>query len=75
MFRGVRAAVCATLLVSAGTSAIASETVTYAYDAKGRLIKIVRSGSVNNGVQTDYQHDKADNRSRVRTTGSSTPPP
>lgn len=45
----------------------AAETVTYTYDAKGRLVKVVRSGSVNNGRQTEYQHDKADNRVRVKT--------
>jgi hypothetical protein len=50
--------------------AFAAETVTYKYDAKGRLVKVTRSGSVNNGVTTDYTHDKADNRKRVVTTGS-----
>lgn len=49
---------------------IASETVTYTYDAKGRLVKVERSGTVNDGVTTEYQHDDADNRKRVITTGS-----
>ncbi|HQV03031.1 MULTISPECIES: hypothetical protein [unclassified Novosphingobium] len=55
----------------------AAETVTYTYDAKGRLVKVVRSGTVNNGVQTTYTHDKADNRKNTTTTGSpnSSPPP
>jgi len=48
----------------------AGETVTYTYDARGRLIKVVHSGTVNNGVQTEYSHDKADNRSNVKTTGA-----
>ena len=48
----------------------AAETITYTYDAKGRLVKVVHSGSVNNGVTTDYSHDKADNRTNVKTTGS-----
>lgn len=48
----------------------AAETITYTYDAKGRLVKVVRSGTVNNGVTTDYEHDKADNRKRVKTAGS-----
>lgn len=48
----------------------AAETITYAYDAKGRLVKVERSGSVNNGVKTDYEHDKADNRKKVKTTGA-----
>lgn len=48
----------------------AAETVNYTYDAKGRLIKIVHSGSVNSGVTVDYVHDTADNRTNVKTTGS-----
>ena len=48
----------------------AAETVTYTYDAKGRLVKVVHSGSVNAGVTTDYTHDPADNRTRVRITGA-----
>lgn len=50
--------------------ASAAETITYTYDAKGRLVKVVRTGTVNNNVQTAYDHDKADNRKRVTTTGS-----
>lgn len=61
--------------VAAPSIASASETITYSYDAKGRLIEVVRTGSVNKGVTTDYSHDKADNRQRVTTTGSTTPPP
>lgn len=63
---------CALLWAGAASAA---ETITYTYDAKGRVIRVVRSGSVNNGVTTDYQHDKADNRKRVTTTGSTNPPP
>lgn len=51
------------------TPAIASETVSYTYDAKGRLVKVVRTGTVNNSVATEYEHDKADNRMRVKTAG------
>lgn len=49
----------------------AAETITYSYDAKGRLVKVVHSGTVNNGVTVTYTHDKADNRTNVTTTGSS----
>lgn len=55
--------------------ATAGETVTYTYDAKGRLVKVVHSGTVNNNVQTTYTHDKADNRKNTTTTGSTNPPP
>ncbi len=57
------------------TPATAAETVTYTYDAKGRLVKVVRTGSVNNNVTVDYEHDKADNRTRLKTTNSPNPPP
>lgn len=51
-------------------AAWAAETITYTYDAKGRLVKVQRSGSVNNGVKAEYTHDKADNRTNVKVTGS-----
>ena len=63
------------LLFASSTAAFASETTTYTYDAKGRLVKVVKSGSVNNGVTTDYTHDKADNRTNVKITGSPNQPP
>jgi hypothetical protein len=59
-------------------SATASETVTYSYDARGRLVKVARSGTVNNGVSACYAYDKADNRSNVTVATSSdcaNPPP
>jgi len=55
--------------------ASANETVTYTYDAKGRLVKVERSGTVNNGVKTEYILDKADNRKNVKVTGSPNPAP
>lgn len=56
--------------LSLASAAHAAETITYTYDAKGRLVKVVHSGAVNNGVQTQYTHDKADNRTNVNTTGA-----
>jgi YD repeat-containing protein len=65
-----------TVVTLAGIGAVsASETVKYIYDARGRLIRVERTGTVNNGVTTDYEHDKAHNRRRVRTQGSPNPPP
>ena len=61
--------------LSLAAPAIAAETITYSYDARGRLIKVERSGSVNNGVVTNYAHDKADNRISKTVTGSPNPPP
>jgi hypothetical protein len=53
----------------------AAETVTYSYDARGRLVKVVRTGTVNNNVQVVYTHDKANNRKTVVVTGSGNVPP
>ena len=44
---------------------MAAETITYTYDARGRLVKVVRTGSVNNNVSANYSYDKADNRTNV----------
>lgn len=49
----------------AGAAAWASETITYSYDARGRLVKVERAGSVNNGVNAEYKYDKGDNRTNV----------
>jgi YD repeat-containing protein len=59
----------------AASAAIAAETIVYRYDARGRLVKVERSGSVNNNVVTNYTFDKADNRTVKTTTGSPNPPP
>ena len=59
------------LLISCASAARASETVTYIYDALGRLVTVAHSGSVNNGQQTTYSYDSADNRTNVTTTGAS----
>jgi YD repeat-containing protein len=49
------------------SAASAAETITYTYDARGRLIKVVHTGSVNHNVETNYSYDKADNRTNVTT--------
>lgn len=50
--------------------AAASETITYSYDARGRLIKVVRSGTINNGATECYSYDRAENRANVTTATS-----
>lgn len=65
--------VCAgTLALAAMASGIAgaSETVNYTYDAKGRLVKVAHSGTINNNVVANYSFDKADNRVNVNVTGA-----
>jgi len=61
--------------VVAASATMAAETIVYTYDAKGRLTKVERSGTVNNNVTATYSHDKADNRTNVTVTGSPNPPP
>ena len=55
-------------------AAMASETITYSYDARGRLVKAVRTGSVNNNVAATYSYDKADNRTNVTVVSPNAPP-
>ena len=50
------------------TAAGASETISYTYDARGRLKTVAHSGTVNNGKTTTYSLDKADNRTSKTTT-------
>jgi YD repeat-containing protein len=66
----------ATGLIALGllsSAAHATETITYTYDARGRLVKVVHTGSVNNNNQACYKYDKADNRTTVQTTVASLP--
>ncbi|APR54912.1 hypothetical protein BRX40_08880 [Sphingomonas koreensis] len=51
-------------------AALASETVTYSYDARGRLVAVKHSGTANNNVQVNYAYDKADNRTNKTVTGA-----
>src|SRR5438128_2445131 len=69
------AALCAGALIVAAAAATASETITYNYDARGRLVQVNHTGTVNNNVVTNYIYDKADNRQTKTTTGSPNPPP
>jgi len=69
----------ATMVVAAGSALIigassvsaasANETVTYVYDAKGRLVTVAHTGSVNNNVVSNYAYDAADNRTNVTVNG------
>ena len=50
----------------------AQETQTYSYDAKGRLIKVERTGGPQDGADSDYSYDPANNRTSAATTGART---
>lgn len=70
MARMIVATVFVASLLMISATAQAAETTTYKYDAKGRLKKVerVRSGTSTGTTATDYTHDKADNRSKVKIT-------
>ncbi len=55
------------------SAALATETITYTYDARGRLVRVVHTGTVNNNNQACYKYDKADNRTNVQANVGSLP--
>lgn len=60
-----RALLALTLLpVGQPIAASAAEIITYTLKAKGRLVKIVHSDTVDDGVTAQYTYDKADNQAR-----------
>ena len=61
----------AALAALAAAPAAASETITYQYDARGRLTEVARAGGPNAGATTTYQFDKADNRLTKTVAGAS----
>ena len=71
---GRRKALFALAVLGLAASAYASETITYSYDARGRLIRVVHSGSVNNNVAANYSYDKGDNRTNVNVASPNSPP-
>jgi YD repeat-containing protein len=62
-------------VATVAAAAAASETITYTYDARGRLVKVERSGTVNNNVSATYTYDKAHNRTNVNVVSPNSPPP
>ncbi len=72
MKRSRRAALAAAALAVAAPAAAAeaSETVTYRYDALGRLVAAQHSGTVNNGRADSLCYDPAGNRTQYRSSGA-----
>jgi YD repeat-containing protein len=60
-------------VLTAGAAATANETISYTYDARGRLVQVKHSGTVNNNVTANYQYDKADNRTNVNVASPNPP--
>jgi len=48
----------------------AQDSVTYSYDALGRLTTASHTGALNNGMTQTYTNDNADNRASVTVTGA-----
>jgi YD repeat-containing protein len=67
-------ALLALAALGVAAAAAATETITYTYDARGRLTKVVRTGTVNNNVSAAYAYDKADNRTTVNVVSPNSPP-
>lgn len=67
-------AVFAAAALTVAAAAMASETITYTYDARGRLVRVAHSGSINNNVSANYSYDKADNRAAVNVVSPNSPP-
>jgi uncharacterized protein involved in exopolysaccharide biosynthesis len=57
-------------VVALSGTALASETVTYTYDAQGRVVKVEHDNGPADGVTTEYTYDDADNRTRKKKTGA-----
>ena len=57
------------------TVATAAESVTYTYDALGRLVRTQRSGGPASGVDAQLQYDPAGNRTNVTVSGASSSSP
>lgn len=53
--------------------ASAAETVTYSYDAKGRLTRVAHAGGREDGETSTYAFDAADNRASVTVNGARPP--
>lgn len=49
-------------------AAVPAETISYQYDALGRLVAVSHAGAVNDDVKADYSYDQAGNRSNVTVT-------
>jgi hypothetical protein len=72
--RGFRAGwLPAAFSIGWASAAGAGETVTYSYDALGRLTGASSTGSVNNGVATTIGYDPAGNRSSYVVSGAGGP--
>lgn len=71
--RGLLFAGAVAAIAAAAISVNAQETINYQYDARGRLVRVQHSGSVNNNVSANYSYDKGDNRTNVNVVSPNSP--
>lgn len=72
---GIKEKVLIALTIAAlAATAMATETISYSYDARGRLIQVKHSGSVNANVTANYTYDKANNRTNLNVASPNSPP-
>ncbi len=55
-------------MIGLSTAASATDTINYKYDTRGRVIEVIRTGAVNNGVTAVDVSDKAGSRTLKQTT-------
>lgn len=61
---------CSVIATMVSATHAAAETITYTYDAKGRLTQVQHAGGRNDGLASSYVFDAADNRARHDVTGA-----
>jgi YD repeat-containing protein len=74
MKRNMEKVLIALSIAALTATAMASETINYTYDARGRLVQVRHSGSVNNNVTANYTYDKASNRANLNVASPNPPP-
>jgi YD repeat-containing protein len=75
MIRRKEKILMAVSIATIAATAMASETINYSYDARGRLVLVKHSGTVNNNVSANYTYDKANNRTNLNVASPNSPPP
>lgn len=61
------------ILATWASPGFSNETITYSYDALGRLVATTTSGTINNAVNTNTSFDPAGNRTNYAVSGVNTP--
>lgn len=71
-YRALHTCLFAGVALFALAPALAQETITYTYDARGRLVQADHGTTgPDAGIVSNYTYDKANNRTNVTATGSS----